>query len=74
MSPNGHREMFPASRGFSFVPGFREWGFKTSSAIGLMMSELLLHGVADTVDICTFAPNRFADSKPIKAEFEYVDD
>ena len=49
-------------------------GFKISPAIGLVMSELLLDGEAKTVDIQRFDPGRFAHGKPIKAEFEYVDD
>jgi len=38
------------------------------------MSELILDGVAKTVDISAFRPNRFVEGKPIKAEFEYLDD
>ncbi len=49
-------------------------GFKISPAIGLVMSELLLEGSGKTVDISSFRPSRFADGKPIKAEFEYEDD
>jgi sarcosine oxidase subunit beta len=49
-------------------------GFKISPAIGLLMSELILDGEATTVDISAFRPTRFAEGKPIKAEFEYKDD
>lgn len=37
-------------------------------------SELILDGSATTVDISAFRPTRFAEGKPIKAEFEYKDD
>lgn len=49
-------------------------GFKISPAIGLVMSELLLDGRGKSVDISAFRPSRFAESQPIKAEYEYVDD
>jgi glycine/D-amino acid oxidase-like deaminating enzyme len=49
-------------------------GFKISPAIGLVMSELLLNGFAKAVDINSFRPSRFAENRPIKAEYEYVDD
>jgi sarcosine oxidase subunit beta len=49
-------------------------GFKISPAIGLVMSELILDGRAKTVDITAFRSGRFAEGKPIKAEFEYKDD
>jgi hypothetical protein len=38
------------------------------------MTELVLDGKGRTVDISVFSPTRFAEGKPIKAEFEYVDD
>jgi hypothetical protein len=38
------------------------------------MSELVLDGRSKTVDISAFAPNRFAENRPIRADFEYVDD
>jgi hypothetical protein len=38
------------------------------------MSELLLDGQSKSVDITSFRPTRFAEGKPIKAEFEYQDD
>jgi sarcosine oxidase subunit beta len=49
-------------------------GFKISPAIGLVMSELILDGSAKTVDITSFRPTRFAEGKPIRADFEYKDD
>lgn len=64
----------PEIAGLYVCAGFSGMGFKISPAIGLVMSELLVDGHGRTVDISAFAPNRFAEGKPIKAEFEYVDD
>jgi len=61
-------------RGLYVCAGFSGMGFKISPAIGLAMSELVLDGAGKTVDISAFAPARFADNRPIKAEYEYVDD
>ncbi len=60
--------------GLHVCAGFSGMGFKISPAIGLVMSELLLDGRGQTVDISSFCPGRFAAGKPIKAEFEYKDD
>lgn len=64
----------PGIDGLYVCAGFSGMGFKISPAIGLVMSELLLDGTGKTVDVRAFGPNRFAESAPIKAEFEYVDD
>ncbi|HZS95588.1 MAG TPA: FAD-binding oxidoreductase, partial [Terriglobales bacterium] len=64
----------PGIEGLYICAGFSGMGFKISPAIGLVMSELILDGVATTVDISAFRPSRFAEGKPIKAEFEYKDD
>jgi glycine/D-amino acid oxidase-like deaminating enzyme len=64
----------PELRGAYVCAGFSGMGFKISPAIGLVMSELVLEGAGRTVDIIAFRPNRFAEGKPIKTEFEYVDD
>jgi sarcosine oxidase, subunit beta len=64
----------PGIAGLHVCAGFSGMGFKISPAIGLAMSELLLEGAGKTVDIDAFRPSRFAEGKPIKAEFEYVDD
>jgi sarcosine oxidase, subunit beta len=61
-------------RGLYICAGFSGMGFKISPAVGLVMSELLVDGSSTTVDIGPFHPGRFAEGKPIKAEFEYVDD
>ncbi len=64
----------PGARGLYVCAGFSGMGFKISPAVGLVMSELLMDGCGKTVDISVFRPSRFADGKPIKAEYEYVDD
>jgi glycine/D-amino acid oxidase-like deaminating enzyme len=64
----------PGVEGLYICAGFSGMGFKISPAIGLVMSELIVDGAAATVDITAFRPTRFAEDKPIKAEFEYQDD
>jgi glycine/D-amino acid oxidase-like deaminating enzyme len=64
----------PGIRGLYVCAGFSGMGFKISPAIGLVMSELVLDGEGKSVDIRGFRPGRFAEQKPINAEYEYVDD
>jgi sarcosine oxidase subunit beta len=64
----------PGIPGLHVCAGFSGMGFKIAPAIGLVMSELLLDGSGKTLDISSFRPSRFAEGKPIKAEFEYKDD
>jgi len=64
----------PGVKGLHVCAGFSGMGFKISPAIGLVMSELVLDGKGQSVDLHPFRPNRFAEGQPIKAEFEYVDD
>ncbi len=64
----------PGVAGLHVCAGFSGMGFKISPAIGLVMSELILDGESKSVDIAAFRPSRFAESRPIKAEHEYVDD
>ena len=64
----------PGVKGLYLCAGFSGMGFKISPAIGLVMSELILDGSAKTVDITSFRPTRFAEGKPIRADFEYKDD
>ena len=60
--------------GLYLCAGFSGMGFKISPAVGLVMSELLLDGRAETLDISPFRPSRFAEGKPIVAPYEYKDD
>jgi sarcosine oxidase subunit beta len=64
----------PGVDGLYVCAGFSGMGFKISPAVGLVMSELILDGRGKTVDISSFCPNRFAENKAIKAEYEYKDD
>lgn len=64
----------PGIEGLHLCAGFSGTGFKISPAIGLVMSELILDGVAKTVALTAFRPERFAEAEPIRAEFEYKDD
>ena len=76
MSPDSRPLLgeIPDQRGLYVCAGFSGMGFKISPAIGLVMSELLLDGAANSVDITAFRPSRFAEKRPIKAAYEYVDD
>jgi len=64
----------PGISGLFVCAGFSGMGFKISPAVGLVLSELVLDGKGQTVDISAFNPHRFADNHPIKAQYEYVDD
>ena len=64
----------PNVSGLYVCAGFSGMGFKISPAIGLVMTELLLDGAGKTVDISSFRPSRFAEGKPIRADYEYKDD
>jgi len=64
----------PGISGLYVCAGFSGMGFKISPAIGLVMSELVLDGSGKTIDISPFRPSRFAEGKPIKPQYEYVDD
>ena len=64
----------PGLSGLYVCAGFSGMGFKISPAIGLTFSELVLDGRSNTVDLTPFRPGRFAEGKPIRAEFEYKDD
>ncbi len=64
----------PDIRGLYICAGFSGMGFKISPGIGLVMSELILDGESKSADIHSFRAGRFAEGKPIKAEYEYADD
>jgi sarcosine oxidase subunit beta len=64
----------PGTAGLYVVAGFSGMGFKISPATGLVVSELLLDGGAKTVDISSFAPDRFARGRGIRAQWEYGDE
>jgi sarcosine oxidase subunit beta len=58
--------------GFYLDCGHSGTGFKIAPAVGLCMSELILDGAAKTVDISVFSPNRFAEGKHIKGNYESI--
>lgn len=57
--------------GFFLQCGFSGTGFKTAPAVGLCMSELILDGRAQTVDISIYSPWRFAHGRQIAGEHGY---
>jgi sarcosine oxidase subunit beta len=54
--------------GFYLDCGHSGTGFKTAPAVGLGMAELILDGVASTVDISPFDPGRFAEGRRLVGE------
>jgi len=61
----------PGVAGLYICAGFSGMGFKISPAIGAAMAELLLDGRFSAIDLSSFRPTRFAEGKPIRADFEY---
>jgi len=57
--------------GFYLDCGHSGTGFKTSPAIGLAMSELILEGTSRTVDLSPFALERFASGRLLVGEHSY---
>ena len=57
--------------GFYLDCGFSGTGFKTAPAVGLCMAELIVDGRARTVDLSIYAPQRFAEGRPIVAVHAY---
>jgi sarcosine oxidase subunit beta len=58
--------------GFYLDCGFSGTGFKTSPAVGLCMSELILDGKSKTVDLSIYSPDRFTKGKLIKGDHAYT--
>ena len=57
--------------GFYLDCGFSGIGFKTSPAVGLCISELILDGKSKTVDLSIYRPQRFEENKLIVGEHPY---
>lgn len=76
MTPDARGLLGPirAVEGLYCCTGFSGMGFKIAPAVGLVMSEWVLDGAARSIDVSAFAPERFDDGRPIRAEFEYGDD
>ena len=58
--------------GYYLDCGHSGTGFKTAPAIGLCMAELILDGVAKTVDISPLAPGRFAEGRFIRGNYDNI--
>ncbi len=58
--------------GFYLQCGMSGTGFKIAPAVGLCMSELILDGEAKTVDLSIYRPQRFAEGKEIKGNYESI--
>jgi sarcosine oxidase, subunit beta len=57
--------------GFYLACGFSGTGFKTAPAIGICLTELILDGRTSTADISGYAPERFAEGRPLVADHPY---
>ena len=58
--------------GYYLDCGYSGTGFKTSPASGRCMAELILDGVAKTVDISSLAPDRFAKGKLVRGNYDNI--
>jgi sarcosine oxidase subunit beta len=69
LTPDQRPILGPAGpEGFYLDCGHSGTGFKTSPAVGLAMSELILDGAATSVDIAPFAFERFAAGRLLAGE------
>jgi sarcosine oxidase subunit beta len=73
LTPDQHPMLGAAGpSGFYLNCGHSGTGFKTSPAVGLCLSELILDGAAKTVDISALAPQRFANNQLIQGNYENI--
>ncbi len=67
VTPDAHPIIGPTPvGGFYLVTGFSGHGFMHGPICGRLMSELILHGQARTVDIASLALSRFAEGKEVR--------
>ncbi len=59
--------------GFYLDCGFSGTGFKIGPAVGLCMSELIVDGRSQTMDLSPFSLSRFSEGKELKGEHAYDD-
>jgi sarcosine oxidase subunit beta len=59
--------------GFYVQCGFSGTGFKIAPAVGACVAELIVDGMAQTVDISPFKPNRFERGEWLKGKHAYED-
>jgi sarcosine oxidase subunit beta len=74
ISPDSRAVMgrVPDVSGLYVAAGFSGTGFKTAPAVGAAMAELVLTGVATTVDLRPFGFERLREGRPIRGEHEYL--
>ncbi len=63
ISPDNHAIIgsFPEMEGFICVNGFSGHGFMHGPAAGILVSELIIHGQARTLDVHSLRPSRFRE-------------
>ena len=72
LTPDQRAILGPAGpQGYYLATGFSGTGFKLSPAVGLCLSELILDGKANTVDISGFTPTRFERGEMLKGQYGY---
>jgi sarcosine oxidase subunit beta len=73
ITPDQHPLLGAAGpEGFYLDCGHSGTGFKTAPAVGLCMAELILDGAAETVDIVSLRPERFAEGKPVRGNYQNI--
>lgn len=72
LTPDQHPILGQAGpQGFYLACGFSGTGFKIAPAVGLCMTELILDGRSQSVDITPFALERFAQGNQLVGEYAY---
>ena len=72
ITPDQHPLLGPAGPdGLYLDCGFSGTGFKVSPAVGLCLSEWILDGRSQSVDLSIYSPARFAAGKPVVGEHPY---
>jgi sarcosine oxidase subunit beta len=68
VTPDAHPILggVPQLGGYYVVAGFSGHGFMHGPGAGLLMSEIILHGEATTLDISSLSYDRFAEGRLIR--------
>lgn len=73
ITPDQHPMLGPAGPdGFYLDCGHSGTGFKTAPAVGRCMAELILDGVAKTVDVSSLAPDRFTTGTLVTGKYASI--
>jgi glycine/D-amino acid oxidase-like deaminating enzyme len=73
ITPDQHPILGAAGpEGYYLDCGYSGTGFKTAPAAGRCMAELILDGVAKTVDISPLAPDQFAKGRLVKGNYDNI--